>query len=162
MPVNPQIAIAAYSFNQNAALLPKSIEGLTAEEWFHRPNESSNHMAWIVGHMIWARGAVIGLLGAEWTQPWPKLFARGVKVLDPAEYPAPEQIMASWKDVTERLNAAMEAGSEETLAKPGPERIPSADGKVSGVVNFLAHHDTYHIGQLGYLRTWLGHPGIVG
>ena len=39
---------------------------------------------------------------------------------------------------------------------------PSADGKISGVINFLAIHETYHVGQVSYLRSWMGHKGVMG
>jgi hypothetical protein len=39
---------------------------------------------------------------------------------------------------------------------------PSSDGKESGIVDFLAIHETYHIGQASYLRGWLGHKGLMG
>ena len=45
---------------------------------------------------------------------------------------------------------------------PDPHGIPSPDGKVSGVVAFLAHHETYHVGQTAYLRCYLGHEGVAG
>jgi uncharacterized damage-inducible protein DinB len=41
-------------------------------------------------------------------------------------------------------------------------KVPSADGTLGGVINFLAYHDTYHTGQVAYLRCWLGHSGVAG
>jgi hypothetical protein len=56
----------------------------------------------------------------------------------------------------------MEAASEETLNVPVTQGPPTADGKLSGVVHFLAFHETYHVGQAAYVRSWLGHSGIMG
>ena len=70
--------------------------------------------------------------------------------------------MLAWDESCARLGAAMESVSEEALAAPATSGPPSADGKVSGIVNFLAYHETYHIGQASYLRGWLGHPGVMG
>jgi hypothetical protein len=33
---------------------------------------------------------------------------------------------------------------------------------VRGGLVFLAWHDSYHTGQMGYLRKWLGYEGLVG
>ncbi len=162
MPVPSSIAAAAVSFQQNSDLLRKSFEGLTAEEWLRRPSDSSNHLLWIAGHVIWARGVVLGFLGAEWSRPWLPLFARGAKLDDSAEYPTPEEAALAWREVSARLATAMEEVSEDTLSKPSPERIPSADGKITGLVGFLAYHETYHVGQAAYLRRWLGHDGVAG
>lgn len=162
MPFPSQIANAAHSFQMNDDLLKKGFEGLTPEEWLRRPNDSSNHLLWIAGHVIWARGRVLEFLGTEWSRPWLPLFSRGAKLVDSAEYPTPQEATLALQEVTAALTAAMEGASEETLSKPAPERIPSADGKISGLVGFLAYHETYHVGQVAYLRSWLGHGGVAG
>ena len=162
MPVAHQIANAAYSFQFNDGLFKKGIEGLTPEEWLRRPNDSSNHLLWIAGHVIWARGLAIGFLGSEWSRPWLPLFARGAKLDASAGYPSPEEAALAWQEVSGRLAEAMEGATEETLSKPSPEGIPSADGKIGGLIGFLAYHETYHVGQVAYLRSWLGHTGVAG
>jgi hypothetical protein len=162
MPVPTRIAGAAHSFQLNNDLLKKGLDGLNTEEWLRSPGASSNHILWIVGHVIWARVAVLGLLGSEWSRPWLSLFGRGAKPADAAEYPTPEEATLAFEEVSARLTAALEGASEETLSKPSPERIPSADGQISGVLNFLAYHETIHVGQVAYLRKWLGHSGVAG
>jgi uncharacterized damage-inducible protein DinB len=162
MPIPSQIASAAVDYQLNTEQLNKCIEGLTAEEWLRQPNDHSNHILWIVGHVIWARARALKFLGTEWSKPWFPLFARGAKLVTAADYPPPEEFAAAWRELTAAFNAGLEAVTEETLSKPGPERPPSADGKVSGVVYFFARHETYHIGQLAYLRCWLGHEGVAG
>jgi uncharacterized damage-inducible protein DinB len=162
MPVASRIAIAAHSYHQNSQLIGKSINGLTPEEWLRRPGDSSNHMLWILGHVTWARATVLSFLGTQWSRPWLPQFARGVKLADTAEYPTPEEITLAWQDQAAQLTAAIETATEETLSKPAPERIPSADGKISGLVDFLAYHETYHVGQAAYIRRWLGHDAIIG
>jgi hypothetical protein len=162
MPLSPSIASAAYSFSTSAALFSKSFEGLSTEEWLRRPNGNSNHMLWIAGHVIWARAAVLGMLGQPWTQPWFPLFTRGSKTVEASEYPAPEEMLNSFTEVSTRLTAALESATAETLSAPAPERIPSADKTLAGTILFLAHHDAYHLGQAAYIRAWLGHGGIAG
>ena len=41
-------------------------------------------------------------------------------------------------------------------------KFPIKQPGVLGALAFLALHDSYHLGQLGYLRKVLGHPGVVG
>lgn len=162
MPVPSQIADAAHTFEFNAGLFKKGFDGLTPEEWLCRPNESSNHMLWIFGHVIWARGVTLKFLGVEYSRPWFPLFARGAKLDETAQYPTPEEANAAWEEVSASLAAALEGASEDVLSNPSPQGIPSADGKISGLVGFLAHHETYHVGQVGYLRSFLGHEGVAG
>jgi uncharacterized damage-inducible protein DinB len=162
MPIATQISSAAATYRQNGQFITKSFEGLTPEEWLRRPGEKSNSLLWIVGHVVWARSMVIGFLGSTWSRPWLSLFARGAKLVEPEQYPSLEEITLAWQDVSTCMTAAMEEASAEVLSAPAPEKSPSLDGKISGMVNFLAYHETYHVGQTAYLRTWLGHKGIVG
>ena len=162
MPTVSQLSNAAFCFQLNNRMLKKGFDGLSHEDWLRRPSESSNHLLWIMGHAIWARGNALRFLGTEWSLPWLPLFARGAKLDDSAEYPTPEQVMLAWQDVSAHLTAALEQVSEDVLSAPSPEGIPSADGKVSGLMDFFAYHDAYHLGQVAYLRCWLGHGGIAG
>lgn len=162
MPVPSSIAVAAVSFNQNADFLKKNLDGLTDEEWVRCPDGCKNHILWIVGHVTWARSALLKRLGEDWSKPWLSLFGRGAKLDESPTYPTPEEAMLAWNESCERLNAAMESVSTEVLDAPSIQGPRSADGKVSGFVNFLAYHETYHIGQASYLRGWLGHSGVMG
>jgi uncharacterized damage-inducible protein DinB len=138
------------------------VQDLSPEEWLNRPNEKANHITWIVGHVTWTRKMLLGWLGTEWSQPWLDLFARGVKCEDGAAYPSPDALMDAWREVSGVLATTLDSVSEDVLSQPVTKGPPSADGKVSGVVNFLAIHETYHVGQASYLRGWMGHKGLMG
>ena len=162
MPAPSRIAEAAHSFHMNSSLLKKSFEGLNPEEWLRRPSDNSNHLLWIVCHMVWARGNTLGFLGTPWSTPWSSLFGRGAKLTDSAEYPTPEEAVQAFGEVGRLLKTAFDEVSEETLSAASTVKVPSADGTLSGVINFLAYHDTYHTGQVAFLRCWLGHEGVAG
>jgi len=162
MPVPTVIATAAENYRFNSDFLTKMVSDLSPEEWLRRPDEKLNHIAWIVGHVIWARKAVLGRLGTEWSQPWLSSFARGVKCNDVATFPSPDTLMEGWREVSGVLATALDGASEEVLSQPSTQGPPSADGKISGVVNFLAIHETYHVGQASYLRSWMGRKGLMG
>ena len=125
MPVPTVIANAAENYRFNSDFLLKMVQDLTPEEWLRRPDEKLNHIAWIVGHVIWARKAVLTRLGAEWSQPWLSSFARGVKCNDVAAFPPPDTLMEGWREVSGsvgyrtrrrvrgRALAALHAGASE-------------------------------------------------
>lgn len=162
MPVPVVIAAAAENYRFNSGLLEKTVSDLSPEEWLRRPSENLNHIAWIVGHTAWTRGRILHYLEAEWPQPALDIFRRGQKLQEDAAYPSPDSLLSAWRESDEVLKRALENVSEETLAKPSVQGPPSADGKISGLVNFLAVHETYHIGQASYLRGWLGRKGLMG
>jgi uncharacterized damage-inducible protein DinB len=162
MPIIPELVTAAHIYRRNESFLAKAIEGLTAEQWQTRPGDSANSALWIVGHMVWARSRVLKLLGVSWTAPWLPLFERGSKPVDPAQYPPSEQVLIAWNELAAALPPALESASAADIAAPAPEPSPSFDGTIGGMVSFLAMHETYHVGQVVYLRRLLGHERVTG
>jgi len=149
-------------FKTNTDIVNRATEGILPEHWFLKPGEASNHLMWVAGHLVASRGTVLKTLGSEWSAPWSSLFARGAKLASADQYPGVEEIRKAWKGVSERLSASLAAVPVEVLTTPAAEGRPSFDGKVGGLVAFLAFHETYHVGQVGYLRKWLGYGQIVG
>jgi uncharacterized damage-inducible protein DinB len=162
MPVPAVIASAAENYRFNSRFLENSVKDLAPEEWLRRPTETTNHIAWIVGHVAWTRGRLLHFIGTEWRQPALDPFARGVKLGEDSAYPSAEWLLGIWRESASVLTAALENVGEEALARPATQGPPSGDGKISGIVNFLAVHETYHGGQISYLRSWLGHKGLMG
>jgi len=163
MPVPDVIATAAQQYAFNTRYLEGSAKDLAPEEWLRRPDDKGNHLAWIAGHLVWSRKQVLRRLGTEWDVPWLGLFARGEKLDPAAAYPSAKALLDAWKDASGKLSEALESASAERLDSPAPQPgPPSADGKMSGTINFMAWHETYHVGQVSYLCSWLGHKGLMG
>ena len=149
-------------FKTNTDIVKKAIEGISVEHWFLTPGDDSNHLMWVAGHLVVHRGAVLKSLGTEWAVPWSSLFMRGETLAAPNQYPAVQEIRSTWDDVSAKLLVSFADASADVLAKPAPKGWPSFDGKISGLVAFLAYHETYHVGQVAYLRKWLGYGQSVG
>ncbi|MGA2349137.1 MAG: DinB family protein [Terracidiphilus sp.] len=162
MPVPAVIASAAGEFTQNTGAVQKAVAGLTPEQWLSRPNDHSNHIAWIVGHVIWARQILITRVGGQWPCPGLEPFARSAKLDESYSYPAPEVLLARLQESAAALETTFGALTPEALAAPAPPGPPSQDGKVSGFIGVLAWHETYHLGQIAYLRSWLGLSSVFG
>jgi len=160
MAVRAEIAHAAVQFKMNAGMLAKALDGLTDEEWLRRPCETSNSVMWIVGHLVWARSRGARMLGSQWECEWVDCFERGSKAGETTNYPSVEAMKTAWQDVTAELTVGLERADEAVLEREAHR--PSLNGKVSGMVDFLATHESYHVGQVGYLRCWLGKSGALG
>ena len=158
------IADAVDAFNFNEHVLGKVLSAVTPEESLRRPSEKSNHALWVFGHILYCRLSVLRFLGAEqdFRPEWLPLFNRGAKPVEASAYPSWNELLSAWQQITPNLHKALEDVTEETLDQPAPQGVPSADKKISGVVRFFANHEAYHVGQLGYLSSWLGHAGPVG
>ena len=149
-------------FKTNTELFNKATEGIPQEQWLVAPGEGSNHLTWLAGHIIVTRSNVPKLLGWEWSAPWEGLFKRGAQRVSSEQYPSAVELQRAWKEVSSNLSNALTNVTADALKKPAPERAPSLDGTVGGLIAFLCLHETYHVGQTSYLRKWLGHGQIVG
>jgi uncharacterized damage-inducible protein DinB len=149
-------------FKTNTDIVKKAILDIAPEHWFLKPGNDSNHLMWVAGHLVVHRGAVLKSLGAEWETSWSSLFTRGAKLATQDQYPAVEEIQGGWDDVSAKLMASLAETNANVLGQPAPKGPPSFDGKISGLVSFLAFHETYHVGQVSYLRKWLGYGQSVG
>ena len=55
----------------------------------------------------------------------------------------------------------MAGRTAEELRRPKVHRFPLEDTTELGLIAFLTQHDSYHIGQLAFLRRQLGKPAMV-
>ena len=149
-------------FRANTDIINKAITDVKPEDWFRKPGDDSNHLMWLLGHVVVHRGSVLKALGVEWSSSWAPLFVRGSERVDDAEYPSIEEMNAAWKQVSDQLKTVLSEPSAAVLEKPAREGIPSFDKKVGGTVAFLAFHDAYHTGQVSFLRKWLGYGQTIG
>jgi len=149
-------------FKTNTDIVTKAIVEVSAEDWFRVPGDDSNHLMWVAGHLTWSRGNLLRVLDSEWEAPWLSVFARGEKLTTPEQYPPVDEIRSAWNEVSRKLSASLGEVPARVLAKPAPEGPPSFDGKIGGVVAFLAFHETYHVGQISFLKKWLGYGQSVG
>jgi hypothetical protein len=149
-------------FKINTDIINKAIADVGVDDWFRKPGDDSNHLMWVLGHLIVHRGRTLKTLGVDWDSSWAALFTRGAKRVADDEYPPVEEMRAAWNQVSDELSAALRQAPADVLAKDAPAGPPSFDGKTSGTVAFFAFHDTYHVGQVSYLKKWLGYGPSVG
>ena len=149
-------------YKTNTDIVKKALVEIPPEDWFRAPGDDSNHLMWVTGHIIWSRGNVLKSLKTEWTTPWLSVFARGETRADPSQYPGVAEVQNAWTEVSAKLLDRVSNAPADLLAKTAPQGPPTFDGKISGLVAFLAFHETYHVGQISYLRKWLGYGQSVG
>jgi len=163
-PATSAIANIAHQYALNSKLVLQCTADIQPDHWFAQPCQESNHLMWVTGHVLYTRsGVVMRLLGGEPKVYWKELFDRGVKLVEPGRYPRPEEIRDAWAEVAKKLATAFSSVSETALAQPAPQsNAPAFDGTVGGLIAFFALHEAYHLGQLAYLRKFLGYSQLVG
>lgn len=161
MSVSPLIAAAAGEFHMNTRCLQRAVNGLSHEQWLACPDRA-NSIAWLAGHALWSRQALVRRLGGSWNYPGLEPFARGAKPGPTTVYLTPETFLSAWQQSDDIVATTLESLTPEALAAPAPPGPPAPDGKVSGFIGALAWHETYHLGQIAYLRCWLGQTALFG
>jgi uncharacterized damage-inducible protein DinB len=147
----------------NAALMARAVEGLSAEDVLRQPGEHGNPILWILAHAVATRGGLLAMLGATWDAPaWARTFWRG-SARPPADgYPPVSEVLATLNATSEALATALAAVTDEQWSAPSTQKFPVPDRTLRGDLAFFVFHETYHVGQMAYVRRWLGHSGLVG
>ena len=159
----PPLEFVARSFEANTPLFAQALDGVTDEEMRRAPSDHNSSMLWLAGHLVRGRGRTLIALGLS-ADPW-DLFGRGTHINASAKYPTRQEILHQWAEYSGQLHHALRGLSDADIKKkaaPSPPNPPSLDGSVGGIVAFLAFHESYHMGQLGYVRKWLGHSALAG
>jgi uncharacterized damage-inducible protein DinB len=154
-------APTAMIFSFNEPFVHQALSGLSEEELHRPPSDRNNNMLWIAGHIVQTRAMVLGFLGDHVNTGWGKLFDRGAALVDASQYPARDQIERVMRDVSARLNAKLASLTDDVLKRPATMQVPGTK-TVADELAFFAFHDSYHIGQLSYIRKSLGYPGLAG
>jgi hypothetical protein len=150
----------ALTFSFNDPLVLQAMEGLTQEELWRRLTPSTNPMLWVAGHIVQTRAMVLQMLGQPADTGWGGLFDRGAKIGDPKDYPAGSEIVRVMNEIGPRLHAAISGLQEEQLNRPASLPIPGIH-TLTDELAFFSLHESYHVGQLAFLRKGLGYPGMT-
>jgi uncharacterized damage-inducible protein DinB len=150
-------------YGANSELLVRSVQGLSPEQVTAWHGEEGNSILWIVGHVVTSRYGVCNYLGLDVTNPFGRQFTRGAKRKDDvADYPPFEDLLEDWKKVSGTVQDGFGVISQERWKEGITASFPGVESTVEGAVSFLHLHESYHIGQLAYIRRILGSDQVVG
>ncbi len=153
--MNKTIYFLEIIFNLNTRLFNNTLAGVTEEQSEERVSGHSNSFKWIATHTVWARYNMLMFLGKPAQNPYPGLF-ENFKPFDAADkYPTLEEIKKEWQKGSKLLKEALEAVPEDHLSADSPLKSPIGDNSMGGTLAFLAQHESYDIGQLGFLKKYL-------
>ena len=149
-------------FRANDSLFHSALDGIAREDLLRRPHDNSNPLIWVAGHAMTSRWSLTKISGEDMENQWAKIFGRGATVDSNVSYPEASEIVSLWDKVTEKLMSRLEVLEDDELSTPVSFPVPTGDKTKRGAIVFLNYHETYHIGQMAYLRKWLGYSQLVG
>lgn len=133
------------------------------ESAFVKPLEDfGNSAQFIAGHLVVSRFELGKMIGLKEPTPWGGKFDSGSKPKEPEQLPGRDEILEVWNDISKKLLAKMEELTESDIRPKAPFAFPVSDQSILGGIAFMTFHDSYHIGQLGYLRRFMGQKPAFG
>ncbi|MHC4925108.1 MAG: DinB family protein [Planctomycetota bacterium] len=152
----------ADKFAFNDRMMDMLTEGFALSDWRHREEGGGNSAVWVLGHVTKVRMDLLRRLGEEIeTATWEEKFDRGTPCVDASAYPPGEQMRDEFHAVGERLQAALKAVTPEKGAEPFGIDLPIGDADLAKGADWLHFHETYHLGNIGYIRRLRGMEGIA-
>lgn len=148
-------------FRITTNLYMKAMSGVEKDVAMRRPGPVSNPLLWLAGHVTHFRSRLLTLLGVPREYPWGSVFDTGAKVGSADMYPSPVELVALWEEQSELLMDRLAALTEADLLAPPMARVPSTDATLRGAIGYFSLHEAYHVGQMGYVRKWLGLTPII-
>jgi hypothetical protein len=156
MHLEPGLAPIAHQFRDTTRLYARALEGVSRDALITRPGPRSNPLLWVAGHLVQQRTRVLGALGPARQVPWDDIFGTGSIIGDLRTYPGIGELEAVWRSSTDELVRRLQTIGAAELTGPAPQWLRTEDGTLLGALSFAALHEAYHIGQMGFIRKWLG------
>ncbi len=134
-------------YSSNERVFKINSEGIRHEESLKEIN-NCNSVNWILGHMVYIRNTILGLLGlpplAE--EKMRDVYGRGVVQPDMSKAMNLELLKKMYLDSQPYIMQGLERVKEEAILEQ---------------LTFMGFHEAYHLGQIGLLRKMLGKEGAI-
>ena len=154
------VAPLAAVFDLNTRLFLNTLDGLEDVEATVRPNRYTNSIAFIGGHVVEARAWMGRLLGLDTPAPFGGALEHRTSIDTITSFPTLLEIRAAWQATSDQVSARLGTITDAELAGASGERFPGVPATLLGAIAFLVQHESYHIGQLAFVRKYLGRPSM--
>jgi uncharacterized damage-inducible protein DinB len=143
------IQLLSGSFRFNEKLFNGVINDISHGESLQAPNPAMNPINWIVGHIVFSREQMLSALGlsSNLNENYEQVYQRG-SVFSQKNAEDFGDVIKQYRKQKEIITEAID--SNQTL-----------DQKTWSKLNTFLLHESYHIGQIGTLRKYLGKDRIA-
>jgi len=139
-------------FDLHTRLFNNVLQNIEEEESYKSFN-NSNNVKWLAGHLVASRFMFSNFSGLTDDGNF-KMFGKGFD--SSLNYPTLENIKSKWNEIAEPISKGLKNLSPEELKSKGLFQTPIGDDNLKNFIDFVLHHEAYHIGQIGFLRKQLG------
>jgi uncharacterized damage-inducible protein DinB len=157
---NPQISALIDQFNLQTRLFSNVLKDVDSKNFSRIPGPSTNNYEWLAGHVLNTRYNIANILGLNLKSPCASQFDNFKAYDSGISYLSADEVRKDWQQVSEKFITKLGDVGDNFINSPAPFKVPIGDNTMKGILAFFAHHEAYHIGQLGYLRKYLGLPAM--
>ncbi len=160
--MNPRVATLVDLYNLNTNLVNRTLKNLADDVAHKRVNDKGSSLHWIIGHIANSRHYVGGLFNAGTEFENSDLFNGGTPLKEPSVYPPIAEIKKIFEDVSEKFTKRLEELTDDDINKKLESKLPVKDETMLAAISFFSLHESYHVGQLSFIRRQLGMDGLTG
>ncbi|MCP4725769.1 MAG: DinB family protein [bacterium] len=148
-------------FNFNTGLYQKVLDGISEEHAAEQIKENAGPIMWIAGHQLLTRFYACKLAGIEIEPIFEDYFKRG-SIFDPVvDYPGTGTLTKEWNAVSKTMIDSFERLTEQELVEKGPFPFPVKENSILNNMCLFMMHESYHLGQMNYIRVLLGYDAVL-
>jgi uncharacterized damage-inducible protein DinB len=153
-----QVEPLAALYDLNTDLLLNCLDGLTDAEAQQRLAAGGNSVTFLASHLVDSRHFLVTRLGQPLSNPLARYLADIRSIEEIRDLPSLDEIRPAWSEVSAHLQQVLNGLTAAQLNEANVHRFPLADKSRLGMIAFLIQHDSYHLGQVAFLRRQLGKP----
>lgn len=144
-------SVLLYGFKFNHITFKKNLDNISNEESLQTPVEKGNSINWLAGHIVVSRDMLLKKLGMEpvYNDPKGEIYARGSS-----------DFTGENAEPISNIELLFYQSQEKLLNVIKNLNLESKDELLKSINGFLLH-ESYHIGQIGILRRFLGKEGAI-
>lgn len=150
-------------FSLTHRLLMGTLNGLTEEDWLFAPESGGNSINWLVGHLLVSRYQVLQSLGVEGRFDENRLepYMRGSSGTERDTFLNSEELINLFNEAHELYLSRMNELADADLASEVTNPAFNIQQPIEELLVTYYFHESYHLGQVGYVRRLTGKDGIV-
>jgi uncharacterized damage-inducible protein DinB len=158
--MEPRIAALADTLRLNTKLFRNCLESLSEDAATRRPSAATNSASFVAAHLADSRFYLLRMLGAEHENPLAAYLGTASSIDDVKQLPPLGETLAAWAAASHALRDRLETLTAAELDGPTAAPFFAPEQTMLGALTFLVQHDSYHLGQLAFLRKLAGLPAM--
>jgi uncharacterized damage-inducible protein DinB len=156
--MDARVVPLAMLYQLNTDLLINCLDGLSDREAQTRLEAGGNSITFLAAHLADSRHFLAARLEHPLSNPLARYLADVRSIDDITEWPSLDELRTEWLRISSHLQTVLGELTGDELDEPRVHRFPVDDTSRLGMVAFLVQHDSYHLGQVAFLRRQLGKP----